>query len=69
MKFDRAPASGACVRAWSSSPRKASESPKRRIRRSTGFEACWKDRSKYAATPGVEAIAVTSPGRVSAGCR
>ena len=58
MKLERAPASGACARAWSSSPRNASASPKRRIRRSTGLEACWKERSKYAATPGVEAIAV-----------
>ena len=44
-------------------------SPKRRIRRSSGPLACWKDRSKYGATPGVAAMASTSAGRISAGCR
>ena len=43
--------------------------PKRRIRRSSGCEACWKDRSKYGTTPGVDAIASSSEGRISAGCR
>ena len=63
------PASGAYPRIEAMSPRKASVSPKRRIRRSTGPEECWNDRSKYGATPGVVAITSTSVGRVSAGCR
>ena len=40
----------------------ASESPNRRIRRSSGPDACWKERSKYGATPGVEAIARDQAG-------
>ena len=31
--------------------------------------ACWKDRSKYGATPGVDVITSTRDGRISAGCR
>jgi hypothetical protein len=69
MKFERTPASGAGARICSSSARKLSESPNRRIRLSSGPDACWKERSKYGATPGVDAIAVTRPGRVSAGWR
>src|SRR5699024_6097363 len=46
MKLERAPASGARVRTVRSSSRKRSRSPKRRMRRSRGPLACWKDRSK-----------------------
>lgn len=69
MKLERTPASGASARIWSSSPRNRSRSPNLRMDRSTGPLACWKDMSKYGATPGVPQIASMSPGRVSAGCR
>ena len=69
MTLERTPASGASDRTVSSRPRKLSGSPNRRIRRSTALLACWKERSKYGATPGVVAIASSSPGRSSAGWR
>ena len=47
----RMPASGASARIRSHSSRKRAAEPNRRIRRSTGSLACWKDRSKYGATP------------------
>ena len=43
--------------------------PNLRIRRNNGPLACWKDRSKYGTTPGVDVITSTSDGRISAGCR
>jgi hypothetical protein len=43
--------------------------PKRRIRRSTDADECWKLMSKYGATPGVPVSTDTRPGRISAGCR
>ena len=49
--------------------RNASVLPKRRIRRSTVGELCWKDMSKYGATPSVLVSACTSVGRISAGWR
>ncbi len=69
MKLERTPASGARARTVSSSSRKRSVSPKRRMRRSSGPLACWKDRSKYGTTPGVDVIASISVGRISAGCK
>ncbi len=69
MTLLRTPAAGASARTDASSSRNRSVEPNRRIRRSTGSLACWKDRSKYAATPGVEVMTSTSEGRVSAGCR
>ena len=38
MTLERIPAGGACARIWSSSPRKLSGSPNRRIRRSTALD-------------------------------
>ena len=69
MTLLRAPASGASARARSSRSRNDSVEPNRFIRRSTGALACWKDRSKYGATPGVVAITSSRDGRSSAGCR
>ena len=69
MKLDLMPASGASRLICSIRARNRSVSPNLRIARSTGPLACWKDRSKYGATPGVEAITSISPGRTSAGCR
>jgi hypothetical protein len=69
ITLERTPASGARDRIAASRSRNLSASPKRRIRRSTGPLACWKDRSKYAATPGVELSVSRRPGRTSAGCR
>ena len=70
MKLDRTPACGRLGRgSCSSSSRKRSVSPKRRIARSTPGAECWKDRSKYGATFGVEVSTSIRPGRISAGCR
>lgn len=69
MKFDRAPACGALPRMVSRSSRKRSVSPNRRIARSTPGAECWKERSKYGATFGVEVSTSISPGRISAGWR
>ena len=65
----RIPAAGASDRIDASRLKKASGLPKRRIRRNTGADACWKDRSKYGTTPAVPAITSIRPGRISAGCR
>jgi hypothetical protein len=46
MKLERTPAWGALARMVSSSSRKRSVSPKRRIARSTSGAECWKERSK-----------------------
>ncbi len=69
MKLERTPASGALERIVSSSSRNRSVSPKRRMARSTSGAECWKDRSKYGTTLGVEVRTSMSPGRISAGCR
>ena len=69
MTLLRIPASGSRARTFSISPRKGSVPPNRRIRRSTVGEACWKEMSYHGMTPGVSAIASSSPGRISAGCR
>jgi len=69
MTLLRTPAPGAAARICSSSARKLSVPPKRRIRRSTACELCWKDMSKYGTTPGVEVSVCTSEGRISAGWR
>jgi len=63
------PASGRPSRIRSIKSRKDSGSPKRRIRRSTGGDACWNGRSKYGTTPGRVTMASSSEGRISAGCR
>ena len=69
MTLLRTAAVGSPARIWSSSARKVSVLPNRRIRRRTGAEACWKLMSKYGATPGVLVSTSTRPGRISAGCR
>ena len=58
----RMPASGASAADPGESSRKSSREPKRRIRRSTGGLACWKDRSKYGATPGVRGDGLDQAG-------
>ena len=63
------PAAGASRRIEEINSRNDSALPKRRIRRSTRGEACWKDRSKYGTTFGVPAITSIRLGRTSAGCR
>ncbi|CAM5230985.1 hypothetical protein SHIRM173S_10154 [Streptomyces hirsutus] len=68
MELERTPASGALLRMVSRSSRKRSVSPKRRIARSTSGAECWKDRSKYGTTPGVEVSTSIRPG-TSAGWR
>ncbi len=50
MTLLRTPASGRRRRMRSSSARKLSGSPNRRMRRSTPGAACWKLRSKYGTT-------------------
>ena len=69
MTLLRTPAAGALARTVASRSRKLSVLPKRRIRRSTVGEECWKLMSKYGTTPGVEVSTSTSDGRISAGCR
>ena len=69
MKLERTPASGQARLTCSSSAQKRSRSPNRRMDRSTRPLACWKDRSKYGTTPGVDVMTSISPGRSSAGCR
>ena len=69
MTLLRTAAVGSPARIVSRSARKLSVLPKRRIRRSTVGEECWKLMSKYGATPGVPVSTSTSPGRISAGCR
>jgi hypothetical protein len=69
MKLERIPASGARSRICSTSAVNRFRSPNRRMDLSTGPLACWNERSKYGATPGVEVITSTRPGRTSAGCR
>ncbi len=66
MKLERTPAWGALLRMVSSSSRKRSVSPKRRMARSTSGAECWKDRSKYGAIFGVEVSTSIRPGRISA---
>lgn len=60
---------GALLRMVSRSSRKRSVSPKRRMARSTPGAECWKERSKYGATFGVEVRTSMRPGRISAGWR
>ena len=67
MKFDRIPASGASLLICSISAPNRARSPNLRMDRSTGPLACWKDRSKYGATPSVPASTSIRPGRTSAG--
>ena len=69
MKFDLTPASGHASLIRSISSVNRARSPNLRIFRSTGPLACWNDRSKYGATPGVDVITSIRPGRTSAGCR
>jgi len=69
MKLERMPAAGPVPGIWSIRARKPVASPNRRMDRRTVPLACWNDRSKYGATPGVLAMTSIRPGRTSAGCR
>src|SRR4029453_13946908 len=61
MKFERNVASGTRARIASMRWRNRSPSPHRRIRRSSGRDTCWSDRSKYG-TPRPQMASAGPPG-------